>query len=675
MARADSSVGSASAAGAGAAAPAGLPADAEWLQVDGRGGYACGTVADLATRRYHGLWIARPEDSARRCLAVAGLDERVGVGDQAVSLLHAHWATQPAPFAPQAETSFALRPCPTWTFRTARHTVERAVLLAAAAGPAGAPVLFVCWRNRGAEPLRLLVRPLLGFCDADHLPAAADGFDATVQARGASWGFRPSAVLPTLWLTVDGLAAFRAEPAWYRGFHYATDQARGYDHVGDRWTPGVLELDLAPGQDAVAAFTLGGVCEDPAAAYEAARADAQRRANAVATAAAPLRARLDRAADDFFYTAPGGRLGILAGFPWFGEWGRDVFVALPGLSLARGRVDLCERVLAGALPFLRRGLLPNIYGRTPADSHYGSCDAALWFALAVRRYADAGGSRERLRDELLPALRAIAAAYTAGTDLGLVVDADGLLLAGRSDLNATWMDARTRVGPVTPRAGLPVEIQALWYALLALLVDLGEHGFAAARDRCGDGFRRRFWLAGANSADGWLADRVERGVADRSVRPNMVLAAALPASPLSTAQRAAVVRKAAAELLTPRGLRTLSPQDPAYRGRYEGGVESRDLAYHQGTAWPWLGGFYVEAALRAASRKQLPATRRELRTWLDGFLPELDRAGLDHVSEVFDGDAPQRPGGTFAQAWNTGELLRALQLLDAPPAVAKERSA
>ncbi|MCA8977715.1 MAG: hypothetical protein KDC98_23525, partial [Planctomycetes bacterium] len=370
----------------------------------------------------------------------------------------------------------------------------------------------------------------------------------------------------------------------------------------------------------------------------------------------------------FFYRAAGDRLGILAGFPWFGEWGRDVFIALPGLSIARGRLELCAEVLSDAVPFLRRGLLPNIYAATVADSHYGSCDAALWFALAVQRYADAGGCADRVRDEYLPALLGIAEHYLAGTDLGLAVDADGLLLAGGPDLNATWMDAQTSKGPVTPRQGLPVEIQALWYALLAFLVERGEARFADPATRCRQAFVARFWLAGEER----LADRFHAGLADPKVRPNMLVAAALARSPLSRSQRAGVVAAAEALLVTPRGLRTLSPEDPDYRGRYGGGLEARDGAYHQGTVWPWLAGFYVEAALAAATKARLPATRRRLLDWLCGMEPELDRAGIEHISEVFDGDHPQRPGGTFAQAWNSGELLRALALVTDGAAVGNE---
>jgi len=638
------------------------PADAEWLLSDGNGGYACGTVADLPTRRYHGLWIARPGAEARRFAVVAGPDEQIVEGDERTYLLHAYWAGLPSPVPPRANVAFSLRPLPNWTFRTARHAVRRTVALQRATD-AEPPLLLVRWHNLGPRPVRLAVRPLLGWCNVDHLPPADERFDATVHARGASWGFRPDDALPTLWLSVDGVAAFRGEPAWYRGFLYATDRDRGYDHVGDRWCPGVLELDVPPSGVATAAFALDEPCTLPHDAFEAVFAAAAERATAIDSAADPLRARLAAGADDFLYRGAGGRLGVLAGFPWFSEWGRDVFVALPGLTLARGQRERCAAVLLGALPFLQRGLLPNVYGASVDDSHYDSCDAALWFALAVVRFAEDAPDDPRIDRDLVPALRSIADAYAVGTGLGLRVDANGLLQAGRPDLNATWMDARVHGKPVTPRDGLPVEIQALWYSLLAFLVQRGDARFADARDRCGASFVQQFWLADG----GWLADRVHGGFADRTVRPNMVIAAALPRSPLTGAQRAAVVAKARAELVTPRGLRTLSPRDPAYRPRYEGGVAERDHAYHQGTVWPWPAGFFVEAALRAASVAEQSRVRAELRAWLDGFLPELDRAGIDHVSEVFDGDVPHRPGGTFAQAWNTGELLRAIALLESPP--------
>mgnify|MGYP002784873634 FL=1 len=618
------------------------PASVEWLLTDGAGGYACGTAADLPTRRYHGLWVAVPEGQARRQMVVAGVDERFGAEPEATSLLHAHWGTLPAAVPPTAQATFARRPWPSFTWRGQDHrgqpfAVERAVLLQRAS-PAQRPALLLRWRNLGELPVRLQLRPLFGLGDADHLPPADADCDATVHAQGASWGIQAKPELPRVFCTLDGVGALFPAPVWYRGFLYREDRDRGYDHLGDRWSPFRIEVDLGPGQDAVLAVTLEVPEPAPAAAFARTAAVALREHAAIETDPAPRWAELRAGADDFLYRAAGGRLGVLAGFPWFGEWGRDVFVALPGLTLARGELDTCAAVLTGALPFLRQGLLPNIYAAEPAASHYGSADAALWWTLAVQRYAAAGGDVALVRERLVPALAAIADAYVAGTDLGLAVAADGLLAAGSSTLNATWMDARTA----------------------AALVEHGEARFAGLRDRVAAAFRRQFWLA-----DGYLADRVHAATPDLAVRPNMVIAAALPHSPLSRAQRQAVVARAEAVLVTPRGLRTLSPMDPAYRGRYRGGIDARDQAYHQGTAWPWLGGFYVEAALRAATKAQLPKRRAALASWLDGFLPELDRAGLGHVSEVFDGDLPQAPGGTFAQAWNTGELLRARALVQA----------
>ncbi|MCR9243445.1 MAG: amylo-alpha-1,6-glucosidase [bacterium] len=630
-------------------------ADTEWLLTDGLGGYACGTVADLPRRRYHAAWVARATPTARRHNIVAGFDERIAVGDEVVSLLHAHWSGMAGAVPPPVETRFRRWPEPTFSFRHGAFAIERAVQLVREP----VPTLLVRWRNAGDRPLRLDVRPLLGWCDADHLIRAHDGFDGSVTASGASWGVRPDTLLPRLWITADGVAAFRAEPDWYRGFVYGADRDRGYDHEGDRYCPGVLELDLPPGGASVVAFRLEEPCHEPGVAWDAAR---------TAPPGGTSRERLARAADDFFYEAPGGRLGILAGFPWFGEWGRDVFLALPGLSLARGRTELCERVIGDAIPFLRRGLLPNIYAAKRADSHFGSCDAALWFALAVQRLADGGsGDPVRLENEFVPALEHIADAYLEGTDLGLAAQSDGLLAAGGPELNATWMDAQTSAGPVTPREGFPVEIQALWYALLAFLVERGVARAARYREvmlACGAAFKDGFWLAEPK----YLADRVHDGVPDPAIRPNMLVAAALARSPLTKTQRVGVVSMAATELVTPCGLRTLSPQSVAYRPRYGGGIEARDAAYHQGTVWPWPIGFYAEAALRAASPKQLPTVVSDLRRLLEGLGAELDRAGLEHVSEVFDGDPPHRPGGTFAQAWNTGEILRAHALLDAAAA-------
>ncbi len=635
----------------------------EWLLTDGRGGYGCGTAGGVATRRYHGLWVTRTDGLAQRHMVVAGLDERLGparrVGEQDPRFAHvmsAHWLEQAQPTAGDGQVSFARRPLPTWTFETEFGVIERTITLRREV-PGVAPALLVRWRNCSDHPVRLEVRPLLGWCNVDHLLTADDSFDETIHASGASWGFRPTDELPHLWLSVDGVSAFRSEPVWYNDFLYAADRLRGYDHVGDRWSPGVLELDLPAGSEATASFALEEPLTAAAQTFEHLESQADAEWREASQQEHLLTAQLSLGARDFFYRSVDGRLGVIAGFPWFGEWGRDVFLALPGLTLARGDIAVCAEVMVGCLPFLRQGLLPNIYNSDVSSSDYGSCDAALWFALCVMRFADAGHDPELVQQKFLPALRSIVEAYEGGTDLGLKVAEDGLLQAGSEHLNATWMDARTSDGPVTPREGLPVEIQALWYALLTYLAEqFPESSYQAMRARCGKAFVKQFWLVESKS----LADRVHAGVADTSVRPNMLVAAALSRSPLTAAQRQAVVKVVKAHLVTPCGLRTLSPEAGDYIGVYGGGIDGRDKAYHQGTVWPWPAGFYVEAALRAAPKRSRKREAKALLQWLDELLQsELPRAGLDHVSEVFDGDLPHRPGGTFAQAWNTGELLRA----------------
>ncbi|MDA1264584.1 MAG: glycogen debranching protein, partial [Planctomycetota bacterium] len=328
--------------------------------------------------------------------------------------------------------------------------------------------------------------------------------------------------------------------------------------------------------------------------------------------------------------------------------------SLPGLTLARGRVSECWEALTGALPFLKDGLLPNIFGTGQEDSHYGSADAALWFVRAVRMLGEHTG-RKALRETFRPALVSMAEAYREGAPLGVRYDERWTLHAGSPKLNPTWMDAQTPDGPVTPRHGAPVEIAALGHLLLHTLAELdGEERWGAARDEAARSFRERFWLEDL----GRLADLWRDGEVDRSLRPNMLFAAALDCAPLTEAERRSCV-DAAAPLVTHCGLRTLGPGEDGYAPRYGGGMVERDSAYHQGTVWPWLLGAYVEAALRGGEEDLTG-----LRARIEAVAPQLDVGGLGHVSEVFSAEPPHEAGGTFAQAWNTAELLRALDLIE-----------
>ena len=626
---------------------------AEWLLCDGLGGYACGTAIELPTRRYHS-WLTVAAGDGRRRRLLAGVDERFVVGSGSEPMTPSHWRSFDEPSWTETRRSFAAEPVPTWILDLPSGArIERQLAM-----ERGRPGVFVRWRNVGDVAAILVVRPLLAGEDSDALlrerPAdapqpVAGGHELRIDAASAS-----------VFLTLSGPATFRAEPCWYRDYRLSVDEARGYDGTADRYAPGFLEVGLKPGEEAFAAFTTGACDADPAASFARAVAARERRVAWAHRGASGLSSSLRLGVDDFFYRDRAGRLGVLAGFPWFSEWGRDAFVSLPGLSLAVGEPDRCAETLRSALPFLRDGLLPNIYGDGPATSHYGSADAALWFSLAVQRLCDSARDPDSVRREFGPALESIAESYERGAPLGLSVDDEGLLRAGRPDCNATWMDARTSQGPVTPRAGQPVEIVAMWCALLETLAEWNGGRWKRQAKKAGEAFVRRFWNHGLGS----LHDCVDGEVRDESVRPNMVIAAALRRSPLSREQRAAVVAVADRELRTPVGLRTLSRSSPDYRGHYIGGQDQRDHAYHQGTVWPWLSGFYVEAALRAAEPARVADVARDLARWLEGFASQTRIAGLGHVSEVFDGDEPQRPGGTFAQAWNTGELLRALRMCD-----------
>ena len=639
------------------------PADAhdlEWLEVDGRGGYSSGTVSGCPTRRYHGLLSARPAAGAPRHLFLSRFEERVARrAGQSLDFSVARYGDVLSPRGDQAFDSFELRPWP-WT-RLVQDGLEltREVLRVR-----GRPIVLVRYRLRGSRPGDVLeLRPLFAFREADALTYENDVLDGRLRAEPQGYAFQPYAGLPFVRMQIGAAAhAFAADPQWYRGLTYSLDEARGYESKEDQFSPGVLRLPLDVGGEIVLSASVGEAPGDPRAAFE--REARSRRGRAQGLARDAL-GRATLAADDFLYLSESGRAGVLAGFPWFGEWGRDTFIALPGLTLARGDLAACRAVLDGSLPFLRQGLLPNIFGATPDTSHYGSADAALWFARAVGLYRRAGAAPESLIEHYRPALASIVASYREGTDLGLEVTPEGLLRAGTEELNATWMDARASDGPVTPRPGCAVELNALWYALLCELEEL--HRLAKAkksqaetqriREQAGRAFVDQFWLA----ERGHLADCVDGTTRDESLRPNMILAAALEDSPLTRKQRSSIVECARRALLTPQGLRTLGPGEEGYCPRYEGDPDQRDRAYHQGTVWPWLLGFYTEARLRAAS--QSARERDSLQSLWSDLEAEMDRAGLNHISEVFDGEEPRRPGGTFAQAWNTAEYLRARALL------------
>ncbi|MBX3023895.1 glycogen debranching enzyme family protein [bacterium] len=619
----------------------------EWLEADGLGGFASGTVAGVRTRRYHALLLAATTPPTGRMVLLSGFDAwlRTAAGDQALTTQR----YAPGTLYPDGQwriDAFTLDPWPRWRYRLADGTRVEQELFA----PHGRAAVVVRWRLLEPTATAVLrLRPFLCGRDYHALHHENPAFRFAAEGDGQQRVLRPYDGVPAVrWLAN---ADYAADPTWYRNFLYGAEQERGLDAVEDLASPGILSWDLARGDAAWIVTTdetlLAGGDAPPLAESLAAAERARRR----------FPSRLHRAADAYLVRRGDG-LSVVAGYPWFTDWGRDTFIALRGLCLAGGRLDDARRILLAWAGAVSQGMLPNRFPDRGEAPEYNAVDASLWFAVAVHEYLASGHASAADGAALRAAVEQILDGYAAGTRFGIRADADGLLAAGEPGVQLTWMDARVGDRVVTPRIGKPVEVQALWLNALWAAAQWAPR-FAPPLARGRAAFAERFW----NAARGCLFDVVDvdhrPGTADPTLRPNQILAVGgLPLALLEGARARQVVDVVEAELATPLGLRSLAPGEPDYAGRYEGDGGSRDSRYHQGTVWPWLIGPFIDAWLRV--RGNGPAARREARDrFLAPLIAHLDEAGLGHVSEIADGDPPHTPRGCPFQAWSVGELLRA----------------
>jgi glycogen debranching enzyme len=592
------------------------PSHKEWLVTNGLGGYASGTVAGPPSRRYHGALIAATPRG--RILAVSELR------DNATDL-----------------EEFALEDgLPVWRYRN----FEKRILL-----PHGRNLSLVSWRAR--EPLTLLVRPSFqvrpheGRVDqpARAYPAAIDGQVCEID-RGSS--------LPILLAASRG--EWRAIAPETRTVRYPIEEERGHDCEGPLVTPCNWSARLAADEEATLA--LSTEARDPALDFRALREEELARRTLLLAGRTGLAAELALAADQFLFRKPGGgpeERSVIAGYHWFTDWGRDTMISLEGLCLATGRHQLGGRILRTFATHVRDGLIPNLFPEGETQGLYHTADATLWFFHAVDRYTRISGDRALVQD-LLPLFREIVARHLEGTRFGIGVDPrDGLLRQGAEGYQLTWMDAKVGDFVVTPRGGKAVEINALFYNALCLLDEWsGGHAVAhAAAERLRASFNQRFFC----EERGHLYDVLDSdgGSSDASLRPNQLLAISLPHPVLDRHRWEPVLRAVRHELLTPVGLRSLGPREPAYQPRYRGDLQARDAAYHQGTVWAWLIGPFIDAW-----RKTFPAD--DVRPFLAGFDAHLGEFGLGSVAEIFDAEPPHAPRGCIAQAWSVAEALRCL---------------
>ena len=658
----------------------------EWLEADGLGGFASGTVAGYRTRRYHALLLAATNPPAGRVALVNGLEVWVEANGVRAALSAQRYA--PDVTHPDGHTRlerFSHEPWPRWVYRLDDGSRVTQEVIACH----GAPQTLVRWSYDGAGAATLKARPLLSGRDYHALHRENPAFSFDADRRGSVVSWRPYAGLPRISALTNG--DYEHRPDWYRNFVYDEERRRGLDCVEDLASPGVFSWDLARGEavlvlsadetgfEAPAGLDAIAKARDSAAGKRGRLArpgrDAAAWARELADGETKRRKRLgtplQRAADAYIVRRGAGKT-IVAGYPWFTDWGRDTFIALRGLCIAAGRLDVAEDILTAWAGAISEGMAPNRFPDAGETPEYNAVDASLWYVVAAHEFGEAcARASQRVSKETADVLRravlAIVSGYAAGTRFGIRMDADGLLAAGAPGVQLTWMDAKVGDWVVTPRIGKPVEVQALWINALRI-AGAFEPKWLDAHDRALAAFRRRFW----NAEAGFLYDVVDvdhvAGAVDAALRPNQLFAVGgLPFSLLAGERARKVVEVVEAKLMTPLGPRSLAPGEPGYRERYEGGVWERDSAYHQGTVWPWLIGPFVEAWLRV--RGATDEAKAEARgRFVQPLLDHLDAAGLGHVSEITDAEAPHAPRGCPFQAWSLGELLRVLALVgDAGP--------
>ncbi|MFW2387479.1 MAG: amylo-alpha-1,6-glucosidase [Polyangiales bacterium] len=631
-----------------ASASASTTPDAEWLSINRGGSFAMGTIDRCPRRKYHGLLTVREPGLGEPLNMVAELEEWFKVGEETVALHSYNWGNAVEPNGVDYLSRF--EPLPRWTYEFGGLTVSRELWL-----EDEADAVWIRYSIAGlTEPVDLRLRPLIR-CRPIHKLATANPFmNGELDVEGGESlrvVMHPYKDIPALIASLHGSAGtFRPDGHWYEGVHYEWERERGYDDAEDLFTPGEFRLRLE--QDGTFCVRIGTT---PASSHE------PQVLSSLPNARRSFVQELDDAAEAYLVELSGGRTGVIAGYPWFGEWGRDSLIALPGLCLARDKVDKALAILESLTARLENGLVPNIpqSGDVPANAE--SIDASLLFIWATALTAKRTRSRRvtALQEACLDLIDRIG----EGADPRVHVDANGFLFVDHGPWALTWMDALVGGWPVTPRQGYAVDLNALWLSGLSTALRWAKKlrpGFvekwSETAKKLSDNFEEKFWL----HDQGFLTDTHNGNYPDGQLRPNQLWALSLPGVPIDKARKAQALAVIREKLVTPVGLRTLSPDDPSYQPFYRGGQADRDRAYHQGTVWPWLLGLYADAVDAIKGRD---AAIEEMMPILASLSAHLRTEGcIGQISEVFDGDSPHRPGGTPAQAWSVSEVLRVAKM-------------
>lgn len=658
----------------------------EWLCTNGLGGYASGTIAGINSRKYHAYLAASLRPPIDRYVLWSRVEDRVVIGEKGYALSTNDFPGTVEPAGYRNLVNFSQEAGPVWDFRCGDVLIRKSLIM-----PYQQQVSIL--RYELVEPpakrqeIRLMILNMLSGRHFHNTTTSENRLNWTCindQSDAQTMGFHAVGCPFEIYFTHNA-ADFHQGPCWWYNFVLSQEAQRGYPDRDDLWTPGALEFLLKPGR---AAFIIASTKPINRVEHSSLVLKEQARWQQIADIPrleepyTNLLQALFVAADQFVVQRAADKkqrhkMSVIAGYPWFEDWGRDTFISLPGLTLVPNRADAARDILATFADHIQNGLVPNRFPDDADQPDYNTVDASLWFVNAAFAYWRYTGDLAFLTDYLYNPICQIIDHYQHGTSFGIHMDSDGLMCCGVHGANLTWMDAKIGDYVVTPRYGKPIEISGLWYNAVRITETVARHKKDLARANemhriaalIEKNLPAKFWLEKL----GYYADVLGHGDApDELLRPNQLIAAALPFSAVPREHLVSIVKAAQAKLFTPMGLRTLAPGSPGYCGRYQGDQTSRDHAYHQGTAWPWLIGPFVSAFTRA-----FPQSSHEQRfAFIRPLGDRMNVYGIGSLAEIADGDPPHQPRGCIAQAWSVAEVIRALWedvLQKAPPIPATDR--
>ena len=618
----------------------------EILRCSRTGAFASTTLAGLNTRKYHGLFIVPQENvDGERHLLVSSLHEAIIIDNMEFRIgIQQYRNSIVDPKGNKYLQRFVADPVPTYYFRVGKFNFTKELLFLDDSDR----LIIKYTIEEPFESAKICFQPLLAFRQIHKLTFENEAADRSYQpiSNGVEYCLYPG-YTPVCIQSSENISHYEHQPTWFHQCEYEEELKRGYEAYEDLFNPGKITVNV---KNRELYITLGTEAIAPKNIESLFRSVMEGR-----TSRSTFFNCLQNAAEQFIITKNNKNI-VLAGYPWFGRWGRDTFIALPGLTLALQKPELCKKVMDDMLDEMKDGLFPNIGGDAQAAA-YNSVDAPLWFIRCLQQYTYYTKTQKKAWNEYGKVIKNILNAYRSGSLYNIKMDGNGLIFAGEDGVALTWMDAIVEGVPVTPRTGYQVEINGLWYNALKFALEVANladdkdfyHEWKELASDFPAIFKDTFW----SKEKGYLADYVHGEYKNFQVRPNMLIVAALPYSPVSEKIRQLIVKKCMEELLTERGLRTLSPMDSDYKGFYGGSQADRDRAYHQGTCWPWLLMPFADAMIAVYQQQAYPF----LEKILYGFEPCMKEYGISTIAEIYDGDPPYRPNGCISQAWSVAALL------------------